>query len=179
MHLLPVSSTTALAPGAVLASQTIDITARPFPGGGATMWSTEREYRLAGARDGIDTFSSVYDAVRAARTLSRGEMPGLAVVAWRGGFRIHDVHAASRTYFSSSTHAPVPPITRVTRRSSVPFAAGNLRMGNGAGGRYNPAVVRNDALVALVDGERLFVPSTDANWAGRPRLAEVDELEIG
>jgi hypothetical protein len=165
--------------GTVLASQTIDILHRPFPGGGASLWSTEREYRLAGERAGIDTFASVYDAVRAARTLSTGDMPGLAVVSWRGGFRLHDVHASSRTYFSSSSHAPVPPITRETKRSSVPFAAGNLRMGDGQGGRYNPAVVRDDSLVALVDGERLFVPSSDASWAGKPRLVEADELELG
>jgi hypothetical protein len=168
----------AMRTGAVLASQTIDIAARPFPGGGASMWSTEREYRLAGAHDGIDTFASVYDAVRAARTLSAGEMPGLAVVAWRGGFRVHDVHASSRTYWSSSTHAPIPPITRETRRSSVPFAAGNLRMGDPVQGRFNPAVARDAARVALVDGERLLAPSRDASWGGKPRLVEAGELDL-
>ncbi|MCW2924923.1 MAG: hypothetical protein JWM98_2327 [Thermoleophilia bacterium] len=153
----------------VLASQTIDVRTNAFPGGGATVWTTEREFRLAGARGGIDTFASVTDAIAAARALSAGDMPGLAVMTWRGGYRIHDVHASSTTWVSTSTHAPYPPQTRLTSRSSVPFAAGNLRTDDGTG-RNNPAVVRSAALVALIDGARTFVPSTDASWAGRPRL---------
>lgn len=156
--------------GPVLASQTIDIATSALPPGGTAIRMTEREFRLAGARDGIDTFSSVYDAITAARTLSAGEMPGLAVVTWRGGYRLHDVHASSRSYFSTSPHGQYAPITRETARSSVPFAAGNLRIGSD--GRHNPAVVRSDALVALVDGERAFVPGSES-WAGRPRLVEV------
>lgn len=158
-------------PADVLASQTIDVRATSFPSGGATVWQTEREYRLAGAREGIDTFTSVADAIAAARALSAGAMPGLAVVTWRGGFRIHDVHASSTTWMSTSTHAPVPPQTHFVRRSSVPFAAGNLRTDAGAGAN-EPAVVRSAALVALVDGASTFVPSPGATWAGRPRLVQ-------
>lgn len=177
MQLSAIGATTAAATASpLIASQTIDMTATTRPGGATSMWLTEREYRLAGARNGIDTFSSVYDALAAARTLSTGAMPGLAIVEWRGGYRIHDVHAASRTYWSSSPHGNLPPITRETKRSSVPFAAGNLRMGE-AGGRFSPAVVRDDSLVALVDSDRIFVPSSDA-WAGRPRLVETTELEL-
>lgn len=158
----------ASAPGAVLASQTIDVRATTTPPGGTTMWSTERFYRLAGARDGIDAFANASDAIRAASQLSAGSMPGLAVVAWRGGYRVHDVHASSRTYWSNSPHGSLPPITRETSRSSVPFAAGNLRT---SGTRHDPAVARSEALVALVDGARVFAPSTD-RWAGRAKLVE-------
>ncbi len=157
----------------VLASQTINVTAKVVPGTGqTTMWSTERQFRLAGAREGIDTYASVYDAVNAAAQLSAGEMPGLAVVRFRGGFRLHDVHTSSRTYFSTSPDGPFPPVTRLTKQSSVPFAAGNVRPSTAPGSQHSPAVVRDSSLVALVDGERSFVPSTDATWAGRPRLVE-------
>lgn len=156
----------------VLASQTINVSAQSNPAGHTTMWSTEREFRLAGARDGLDTYASVYDAINAASTLSAGEMPGLAIVRFRGGFRVHDVHTASRTYWSNSPHGPMPPITKLTSKSSVPFAAGNVRPSDAPGNRHSPAVVRTDALVALIDGERAFVPSADASWAGRPRLVE-------
>jgi hypothetical protein len=175
---MQIAATRAAAPAAqVLASQSIDMVAHQIPSGGTTMWMTEREFRLAGATTGLDTFGDLYDAVSAARSLSAGEMPGLAVVRFRGGFRIHDVHSTSRTYWSSSPHGPLPPLTRETKRSSVPFAAGNVRVADAAG-RHNPAVVRSDALVALVDGDRAFVPSTDAKWAGRPRLVERPTFDI-
>ncbi|MCW2921614.1 MAG: hypothetical protein JWL76_1488 [Thermoleophilia bacterium] len=163
----------------VLASQTIDASVTSNPAGHTTMWSTDREFRLAGAHDGLDTYTSVYDAIRAASALSAGEMPGLAVVHFRGGFRVHDVHTASRTYWSNSPHGPMAPITKLTSKSSVPFAAGNVRPSDAPGNRHSPAVVRDDSLVALIDGDRAFVPSTDASWAGRPRLVErkVDEYE--
>lgn len=156
------------ATGAVLASQTIDMRATALPHDNVSVWSTEREFRLAGARDGIATFTSATDAIRAASQLSAGAMPGLAVVEWRGGYRVHDVHATSRTYWSNSPHGPFPPVTRETSRSSVPFAAGNLRPDGNA---HTPAVARSEALVALVDGARVFTPSTD-RWAGRPKLVE-------
>jgi hypothetical protein len=168
---LTASTAAATGLGPVLASQTIDIRTTSLPPGGVSMWSTEREYRLAGAKDGIDTFASVSDALRAASQLSAGSMPGLAVVTWRGGYRLHDVHAASRTYFHNSPHGPLPPITRETARSSVPFAAGNLRA-SGVGGSSSPAVVRSKDLVALVDGPRVFMPNASNTWAGRPRLVE-------
>jgi hypothetical protein len=162
----------AAAAGRVLASQTIDVRTQPLPvDNGATMVATEREFRLAGARDGIDTFASLDDALAAAGALSAGSMPGLAVLTWRGGYRIYDVHASSRTYRSTSPHGPLPPITRETGRSSVPFAAGNIRPS--AGGSANtPAVVRDRDLVALVDGSRVFVPSTAKSWAGMPVLVD-------
>ncbi|MCW2927828.1 MAG: hypothetical protein JWM86_1796 [Thermoleophilia bacterium] len=164
------SATSLAAAPQVLASQSIDTVVRSYPHGGVTQWSTERQYRLAGAATGLDTFSSLYDAVTAARTLSAGEMPGLAVVKFRGGYRVHDVHTSSRTYVSTSTHGPFQPSTRLTKSSSVPFAAGNLRL-DAQGGRNNPAVVRADELVALIDGERVFVPGT-VKWAGKPQLVE-------
>ncbi|MCB0877670.1 MAG: hypothetical protein KDC46_01640 [Thermoleophilia bacterium] len=159
------------ATGQVVASQTIDMNAKEFPGGGAVVWSTEREYRLAGAKDGIDVFTGLDDALAAASLLSAGSMPGLAVVKWRGGYRIHDVHASSRTYRSTSTHAPVPPMTRETSHSSVPFAAGNVRA-EASDGRNAPLVLRDQDLVALVDGDRRFVRAGDRSWAGRPVLVE-------
>lgn len=173
-----VSPSVAAARTTVLASQTIDSVAHPVPGGATTMWSTERQFQLAGARDGLDTYASLYDAVSAARTLSAGEMPGLAVVHFRGGFRVHDVHTTSRTYWSSSPHGPLPPITRLTKSSSVPFAAGNVRSET-ADHRHTPAVVRDSSLVALIDGERAFVPSADASWAGKQCLVEraVDDFQ--
>ena len=177
MQLVATPARSAVATPTVLASQSIDNIAHAQLGGGAAMWSTERQFRLAGAREGLDTYASAYDAVAAARILSEGEMPGLAVVRFRGGFRVHDVHTSSRTYWSSSTHGPMPPLTRLTRSSSVPFAAGNVRT-DMANHRNSPAVVRAEQLVALVDGERAFVPSTDASWAGKQRLVEraVDEF---
>ncbi len=158
--------------GTVLASQTIDVKTSPNPPGGVVVWSTEREYRLAGATNGIDVFTSVDDAIDAARQLSAGDMPGLAVLTWRGGYRLHDVHTSSRTYVSTSPHGTLPPATRQTKRSSVPFAAGNLRE-SGPGTSATPAVVRADALVALVDGDRVFRPMPGNTWAGRPRLGEI------
>lgn len=159
---------TAAAP-VLLASQTIDISAKPLEGGGTVTWETVRELRIAGAHEGIDTFTNADDAIAAARALSRGEMPGLAVVSWRGGFRVYDVHTASRTYRSTSTHAPISPTTTELRHSSVPFAAGNIRQG--VSSEFTPAVVRNEDLVALVDGEREFRAGTKAS-AGRPPLVE-------
>jgi hypothetical protein len=156
----------------VIASQTIDIIARREPSGSVTNWSTDREFRLAGERSGIDTFTSVDDAIAAARQLSAGEMPGLAVLAWRGGFRLHDVRAVSHTYLSTSPDSNGrPPVTRETKRSSVPFSAGNVRP-SGAGTHNNPAVARDRALVALVDGARLFRPDASSTGAGQPRLVE-------
>ena len=174
------SPTVAAAGTTVLASQTINVSAQSNPAGHTTMWATEREFRLAGARDGLDTYASVYDAINAASTLSAGEMPGLAVVHFRGGYRVHDVHTASRTYWSNSPHGPMPPITKLTSRSSVPFAAGNVRPSDAPGNRNSPAVVRDAALVAIIDGARAFVPSKDASWAGRPRLVErsVDDYGV-
>ncbi len=173
------SPSVATAGATVLASQTINVSATSNPAGHTTMWSTEREFRLAGAHDGLDTYASVYDAVRAASALSAGEMPGLAVVHFRGGYRVHDVHTASRTYWSNSPHGPMPPITKLTSKSSVPFAAGNVRPSDAPGNRHSPAVVRDSSLVALIDGDRAFVPSKDLTWAGRPRLVEhsVDDYE--
>lgn len=170
MQLAP---THAVGTGTVLASQTIDMSVTSQPTGGVTMVSTDREFRLAGARDGIDTFTSVADAISAASQLSVGDMPGLAVVSWRGGFRVHDVHTVSRTYWSTSPHGDLPPQTRETSRSSVPFAAGNIRPGD-PGSTSSPAVTRSDLLVALVDGSRVFVP-TSGTWAGRPRLGELPQ----
>lgn len=159
--------------GTLLASQTIDMRARTNPAGATSMWSTDRTFRLAGARDGIDTFTGLADAIAAASVLSAGGMPGLAVIAWRGGFRLHDVHTGSRTYMSTSPHGAQAPITRETQRSSVPFAAGNLRFdAEYKNGRNAPAVVRADALRALVDGNRVFVADTTKSWAGRPQLVE-------
>lgn len=172
MQITPAATSSPVAPGLVLASQTIDIRSVSNPPGGVTMWSTEREFRLAGAREGIDTYTSLQDAISAARQLSAGDMPGLAVVQFRGGFRVHDVHATSRTYLATSTHGAIPPSTRLTGRSSVPFAAGNIRAGEQAA-TSTPAVVRSDRLAALVDGERVFLPFADRTWAGRPRLVEV------
>lgn len=155
----------------VLASQSIDMRTHTTPPGGVTMWVTERDYRLAGATNGIDTFTSLQDAIDAARQLSAGDMPGLAVMNWRGGFRVHDVHAVSRTYWSNSPHGDMPPMTKLVRRSSVPFAAGNLRDSK-PGSSSSPALVRSERLAALVDGDRVFVP-TDRSWAGRPTLGEL------
>ncbi|MBC7461517.1 MAG: hypothetical protein H7287_09160, partial [Thermoleophilia bacterium] len=94
-------------------------------------------------------------------------------VAWRTGFRLFDVHTSSRTYFSVSPAAgPAPaPLTRETRHSSVPFAAGNVRAAD-AGHHNSPAVVRSSDLVALVDGSRTFRPDARSTWAGQPRLVE-------
>ena len=156
----------------VIASQTIDITARREPTGSVTSWSTERVFRLAGERSGIDTFTSADDAIAAARQLSAGSMPGLAVVAWRGGFRLHDVHAASRTFLSTSPEGGTRgPITRETKHSSVPFSAGTVRS-TGAGSHSSPAIVRDATLVALVDGARTFRPDASSTWAGQARLVE-------
>jgi hypothetical protein len=149
----------ALPAGPLLASQTIDVRGTTQPSGATTMWATERSFRLAGALD-------------AAGTLSAGDMPGLAVISWRGGYRLHDVHTASRTYWSTSPHGTRPPITRETQRSSVPFAAGNIRP-TSIDGRNSPAVVRSSAFMALVDGDRVFVPDTTKTWAGNPQLVEV------
>lgn len=169
--LAPGSTRNAIRPADVVASQSIDVRSSAFPGGGATVWQTDREYRLAGAREGIDTFASVDDALAAARLLSAGERPGLAVVASSGGYRVHDVRASSVTWVATSTHAPYPPSNRTMKRSSVPFAAGNLRPEEPAG-RSTPAVVHSDDLVALVDGARTFRPSADTSWSGRPILVE-------
>lgn len=158
--------------GEILASQTIDIHSTfPSPDS-VVMRSTEREYRLAGQKNGIDTFTSLSDAIVAARTLSRGSMPGLAVLEFRGGFRIHDVHAFSRSYLSSSPHGNLPPITRELKRSSVPFSGGNLRQSNSST-PHAPAVVRSAKLAALVDGARVFIPDTYLKWAGRSVLTEL------
>lgn len=156
----------------VLASQTIDIRSTSLPTGGMTVTATEREYRLAGAREGIDTFTSFTDALQAARALSRGSMPGLAIMEFRGGYRVHDVHAASRTYLSNSPHGHFPPMTRELGRSSVPFAGGNLRP-TGDALPHSPAVLRSEKLAALVDGTRVFIPDANATWAGRPVLTEM------
>ena len=161
----------ALPAGSLLASQLIDVRTHSKPSGATTMWATERTFQLAGARDGIDTFTGLNDAIEAAGKLSAGSMPGLAVVAWRGGFRLHDVHTTSRTYWSTSPHGMQPPVTRETKRSSVPFAAGNVRPAGNLGGN-SPAVVRSSAFLALVDGNRVFVADTGKTWAGNPRLVE-------
>jgi hypothetical protein len=156
----------------VVASQTIDILARREPSGTVVSWSTDREIRLAGERSGIDTFASVDDAIAAARQLSAGELPGLAVLTWGGGFRLHDVRTVSHTYLSTSPASNSrPPVTRETKRSNVPFSAGNVRP-SGAGTHNNPAVARDRALAALVDGARVFRPDTSSPWSGQPRLVE-------
>ena len=166
----PSTSAAAVAQPVVLAKQTIDIEATALPTGGVVQQMTEREFRLAGATEGIATYASAADAIEAARALSAGSMPGLAVVTWRGGFRVHDVHTSSRRYTEVSTHAPTPPRTTLTHRSSVPFAAGNLRFGEAAG-RFNPAVVGSAQLVAFVDGNRTLVPGADTH-AGQRLLVE-------
>ena len=156
--------------GTVLASQTIDMRATTMPGGSTAMWSTERQFRIAGAPNGIATYTALDDAIAAASQLSAGSMPGLAVVQWRGGYRIHDVHTVSRTYWSNSPHGTIPPVTREVRRSSVPFAASNFRLAD-QGRTSAPALAQSDALVALVDGPTIIQRDpSGATWAGRPRL---------
>ena len=159
------------AQSSVLASQTIEIAASALPGGGTTMWFTDRDFEIAGPADGIDTFTSFDDAVDAARTLSRGSMPGMAVMEWRGGFRLHDVRTESRRYIATNAISaptnPLPPATRLIERSEVPFAAGNFRWD--AATTANPAVVRDQDLAALVDGDIMIVPG-DETFGGRRRL---------
>ena len=164
---MQLGSASAAASPVVLVTQTIDMTGSVSPGGVVASRFTDRELRLAGARGGIDTFTSVDDAIAAARSLSAGEFPGLAVMQFRGGYRIHDVHAASRTYRAVSPDGIVPPQTTLLERSSVPFAAGNLRWE----GTSTAATVRSANLVALVDGSRTFV-SRPAAGAGAPLLEE-------
>ncbi|MCW2972470.1 MAG: hypothetical protein JWN72_743 [Thermoleophilia bacterium] len=154
-----------------LASQTIDVRARMSPSGLVQTWSTERDYRLAGSHEGISTFTSIDDAIAAARQLSAGRMPGLAVMTWRAGYRLFDVHTQSRSYYDTSNTMGPAPVTIETKRSSVPFAAGNVRAAD-AGHHHSPAVVRDSALVALVDGARTFRPDPRSTWAGQPRLVE-------
>lgn len=157
----------------VLSSQIIDQQIRTYPHRGTTMIETVREQRIAGARDGIATFATADDAIKAAAALSAGSAPGLAVVAWRGGFRLHDVHTVSRTWLSNSSFDgmpfPFPPMTRELHHSSVPFAAGNFR--TPAAPSHTTVSVRDAGLAALVDGTRVFVPVTDAR-TGRSLLIE-------
>lgn len=156
----------AATPGRI-ATQTIDMVSRGLPGGGATMWSTERSFELTGSAHGIATYASLTDALDAARQLSEGRNPGVAVMSWRGGYRLHDVRTTSRTYFSNSTHSPWPPVTRETKRSNVPFSAGNIRDENRTS---NPAVARDSHLIALVDGGQTWRVDANQTWGGAPRL---------
>lgn len=138
-------------PATPAARQTIDFRSTTYPDGGVAASWTERDVRVGGpAAEG--TSSTPAPAITAARYFSAGPAAGIAVVLGRdGAYELRTARTYSHSYFSATPHSPFPPQTRLTGKSNVPFALGNLRFGTGQ------ALVNVDDpnVVALVDGARV------------------------
>ena len=135
------------------ARQVINVHSAPLPPGGALMRWTEREVRVAPAMPEHSGFASIDDAVDAARMLSRGSLPGLAVVPVEDGFGIAKLRTYSATLQSVTSEPGQAPHTEVIASSNVPFAIGNLRFGSMTHGL---PLVGDAPVQAIVDGSQIL-----------------------